>query len=115
MKKSTTKIIAIAAVVIAVALLALYLFVPRYSVIKEYPQEAEECDGLTNPNFKNSCYFGIALEKEDAELCAPISVDDHRDICYIAISKTKGKEVCDSITDAYYLRPKCYAELDLTS
>lgn len=65
---------------------------------------------INNPNLcdiavgetKDHCYFNIAIDKTDFNLCSKITADNLRHNCWVTIAwRTKNASLCDEIMEEY--------------
>ena len=55
--------------------------------------------GRYNSGNAPNCFKQVYIATEDAESCGKLYYTDDRNECYYKISKNKGKEICNSITN----------------
>jgi hypothetical protein len=81
---------------------------------KEAPSEIQGCSAMLAGYIKDACYIELAIDSSNAAGCAKVANADQKDLCYIEVSKVlRDKTLCANVADAFYSRPKCFAELQM--
>ncbi len=59
-----------------------------------------KCAGETDSFWRDDCYYNIAFDTDNAELCKLIADQETKDTCYIDVAYFSGKPyLCDNIAD----------------
>ena len=114
-KANSNIIVIILAVLLIITIVFGVIYFQKYSMVSnEKPNASVDCGSMPSSYIKDACYTQLAVNAADVSSCESIANDDQRDLCYTEVSKVlRNRTVCDNISDKFYSRPKCYAELQM--
>lgn len=112
-KKEHKIIVWLSVAILALVILCFYLYISNRP-LSSSPEAVYDCSSIKNSYMKDSCFSNLAVNSVSVENCGYIVGLNQKDMCYIELSKMKrDKKICDSIADTYYMKPKCFAELQM--
>ncbi|MBN1940830.1 MAG: hypothetical protein JW772_01465 [Candidatus Diapherotrites archaeon] len=75
----------------------------------------DTCKQLDSPDQRDNCYFDLALERKDIQICPKIVNQTNNVLlerCYRKIAETLGdSSICEEITTNIYEKALCYQEV----
>ncbi len=73
--------------------------------------ELRQCNQIRDDDMRREdCYIKVATVKKKPELCAEISIEGQRNLCYTQIARETGDmSVCDNIAGDEWRKSTCQA------
>ena len=100
-------------IIALLVVLSIYLYIANRP-LSSSPNETSDCGSITNSFLRDACFTNLAMGSASIEGCGYVISSNQKDLCYIEISKIKrDKTICNSIVDTSYMKPKCFAELQM--
>lgn len=113
MNKESNKNLILYGIIAVLVLLCVYFYLVNRP-LSSSPTQTSDCGSIDNTFLKDACFTNLAMSSNSAEECKYVLSLNQKDLCYIELSKIKrDKTICNSIVDIYYMKPKCFAELQM--